>query len=613
MTLLRLENATLAFSHIPLLDKIDLSIEAGEKIFIVGRNGMGKSSLLKIISGEYKLDDGKLHTDPNIKISQLPQDLPDCNETTVYEYVANGLYGLGELLNRYHELTSTNITVHDQAWMNELELTQKKIEQQHGWQYEQIVNTVLTQLELSADKKIGELSGGWKRRASLARAMVCNPDILLLDEPTNHLDLEGIQWLEDFLNNYQGVVLCITHDRALLKKLSNRILELDRGHLVSYQGNYESFLRDKEHRLEVEARQAREFDKLLAKEEAWIRQGIKARRTRNEGRVRALHELRKKRSERRVLQSGPSFTSNQDKSSGNLVIEAKNISFNYEANNLVDDFSTTITRGDKIGLIGPNGVGKSTLLKMLLGDLEPLSGTVKLGTNLQIAYFDQMRAGIDSKITAFDNVGGGRDTITINGKDKHVISYLSDFLFTPERARLPVRMLSGGECNRLLLAKLFSLPSNFLVLDEPTNDLDIESLELLEEVLGNYQGTLLLVSHDREFVDNVVTSTMVFRGNGLIEEYVGGYSDIPTKKELKIKNSKVVVEKPQKPESQLTKITNKITKLESQKEKIHTKMLEPEFYESSKDEQQKLVEQLSAIDVELSELFKQWEELESSI
>ncbi len=623
MAVLRLEDATLAFSDIPLLDQISLQIDHGEKVFLVGRNGMGKSCLLKVIMGHYKLDSGRVHIDSEAQVAELPQELPECNNLTVYEYVATGLQELGKLLKRYHELTSTNEITHDDEWMKNIEVTQKKIEQQNGWEYENIINTVLTKLDLESDKKVGALSGGWKRRAALAKALVCKPSLLLLDEPTNHLDVTAIEWLEEFLSNYEGALLCITHDRSLLRKLSKRILELDRGEIFSWDGGYNAFLKNAEHRLEIEARQTKEFNKVLAKEEAWIREGIKARRTRNEGRVRALEKLRRERKERRTLQSGPKFTSNHGVDSGNLVMEATNVNFKHGDNILVKDFSTLIQRGDKIALVGPNGVGKSTLLKLLLGELKPQSGRIRIGTKLQIAYFDQMRAGINFDDNAVNNVAEGRDTITVNGKDKHVISYLGDFLFSAERAMIPVRMLSGGECNRLLLAKLFSLPSNLLILDEPTNDLDIESLELLEEVLTNYKGTVLLVSHDRAFVDQVATSTLVFRGNGYIEEYVGNYSDIPA---INTKHKKPLIKPSEKSEPakvedksnlftsamkrELNNIPDKIDKLETKIAKLYYTMADPEFYEQPTPEQRVTLQKTSKAEDDLKQLYAKWEKLE---
>lgn len=611
----------MTFGEIPLLDKVNLQIDAPEKIFLIGRNGMGKSCLLKVLAGHMKLDDGQLYKEPNLKIAELSQDLPANGELTVYEYVSQGLQNIGDLLKRYHLLI--NSTEHDPAWYAELEQVQKELDLNQGWHFEQTMQNVLTKLDLNADLKLKQLSGGWKRRAALARALVSEPDLLLIDEPTNHLDLAAIEWLEEYLAEYKGAFLCITHDRSLLKKLSNRIIELDRGHLYSWAGDYDSFLADKAHRLEVEATHNKKFDKILAQEEAWIRQGIKARRTRNEGRVRALKQLRLERMQRRELQLKPTFQANKEITSGALVIDAEHVNFEYKDKTLIKDFSTKIFRGDKVALIGPNGVGKSTLLKLLLGQLQPQFGKIKLGTNLHIAYFDQMRAGIDFEQSAVDNVSAGRTSINVNGKEKHIISYLGDFLFSPERVRVPVKMLSGGECNRLLLAKLFSLPSNLLVLDEPTNDLDIESLELLEEILLDYPGTILLVSHDREFVDQVVTSTLVFRGDGKIEEYVGGFKDIPKiaarqKHDAGIVKTVAQTIKPKtndagfttKMRQELQDLPNKIANAEKEYEKLCIEIAEPQFYSQDKSQQEKVLVKLDKAKNIVDDLYKRWQELE---
>jgi ATP-binding cassette subfamily F protein uup len=621
MPLLRLENVSLSFGQVPILDKVNLNIDPREKIFLVGRNGIGKSCLLNVIQGTLPADDGAIHREPGLKIAVLEQELPQDEQITVYDYVALGLNEVGVLLQRYHHLI-LDPKVESKAWMDELEDVQKHIELRQGWQFGQIIDDVLTRLELPADKPLSTLSGGWKRRAALAKALVSQPDLLLLDEPTNHLDLAAIEWLEEYLSTYNGALLCITHDRVFLRKLSQRIIELDRGILSSYIGNYDGYLVDKNHRLEVESRQAKLFDKVLAKEEAWIRQGVKARRTRNEGRVRQLEQLRRERSERRELQGKPQFTNTQQVSSGDLVIDAVKVNYAIADKKLVNNFSMRIFKGDKIALIGPNGVGKSTLLKLLLGVLQPQSGTIKLGTNLHIAYFDQLRAGINFDQNAVDNVANGRDSIIVNGKSKHIISYLSDFLFTPERMRLPVRRLSGGECNRLLLAKLFSVPNNLLVMDEPTNDLDIESLELLEEILSEYTGTLLLVSHDREFVDQVATSTLCFRGDGVIEENVGGFKDIPMLLNQKIEKP-VTAPKPvaaTKPKvasnftSQMRKelqdLPQKLEKLEAEQQQLHVQLADPGFYQQDPEKVKKIVAQSGKVDAELAILFKRWEELE---
>jgi len=622
MALIRLEDVSLAFGEAPLLDKVNLQIDPKEKIFLIGRNGMGKSCLFKVIMGHLKVDDGKIHREPGLRVAELEQELPDCDSMLVYDFVAAGLQNIGALLKRYHELTHASNTIHDDTWLNEVAETQRLLELHHGWQYQQVIDTVLTRLELPADQTMGTLSGGWKRRAALARALVSQPDLLLLDEPTNHLDLAAIEWLEEYLAQYTGTLLCITHDRTLLKKLSRRILELDRGNIISWSGDFDSFLVDKDHRLETESRQAKLFDKILAKEEAWIRQGVKARRTRNEGRVRALEQLRRERSQRRELQGKPKFASNEEQKSGDLVVNAENVNFQFGDRYLVKDFSTRIYKGDKLAFIGPNGVGKSTLLKLLLGELKPQSGLLKLGTNLQIGYFDQLRASIDYEQSAIDNVAQSREFITVNGKDKHIISYLGDFLFSPDRVRIPVKMLSGGECNRLLLAKLFSVPTNLLVLDEPTNDLDIESLELLEEILSEYKGTILLVSHDRTFVDNVATSTLCFRGNGIIEEFVGGFKDIPVKlnnptksavpaPQSKTPQSTRVITFSSKMRKELDELPAKIANLEVEQQALHAEIAEPGFYSLDKTYSDQTLAKLAKVDRNLELMFKRWEELEN--
>lgn len=522
MALLKFTNVSLAYGLIPLLDKISFEVDKGERVCIIGRNGTGKSSLLSLVKGNSFPDDGEIWRAPSLKIGELPQELPKADERIVFDVVAEGVTGVGELLARYHQL-SQQVDAHS---LNELMKVQQELEAKDGWRLQQLVDTTLTRLQLPADKTLANLSGGWRRRVLLAQALVAEPDLLLLDEPTNHLDVGAIDWLENALKDFKGAILFITHDRAFLQHLATRIIELDRGHLIDWQGGYTSFLSHKEQQLAAEETANNLFDKKLAQEEIWIRQGIKARRTRNEGRVRALQALRQERSARRELQGKASFQVDSVEKSGKQVIIADHISFAYTENQYqVQDFSTIIQRGDKIGLLGANGTGKTTLLKLLLGDLTPTSGQLTLGTKLDIAYFDQLRDQLEEDKNVLDNIAEGRDFINIAGKERHILSYLSDFLFSPQRARTPVKALSGGERARLLLAKLFSKPANLLVMDEPTNDLDIETLELLEEVLAKFTGTVLIVSHDRAFLDNVVTSMLVFEGQGHITEYIGGYED----------------------------------------------------------------------------------------
>nr|WP_267963521.1 ATP-binding cassette domain-containing protein [Halomonas sp. MCCC 1A11062] len=518
--MLRLESLQLAYGTHVLLNGADLVLEKGERLALVGRNGTGKSTLLKLVAGEILPDDGSIWRAPGLKIGVLEQDLPSASGETIFDVVAQGLPQAGELLAEYHHLVQAA-----EPDMKRMATLQSRLEAIDGWSFHQRIDVVLTRLGLPADDLMSALSGGWRRRVALARALVAEPDLLLLDEPTNHLDLDTIAWLEEQLLDFNGAVLFITHDRAFLSKLATTILELDRGRLGRYPGDYAKYQQQKAHELEVEARENAEFDKKLAQEEAWIRQGIKARRTRNEGRVRALEQLRRERGQRREVQGRASFGIDSGERSGKRVVELVGVTHRFGDETIVRDLSLEIQRGDRIGLIGRNGAGKTTLLKILLGELEPSEGTVKLGTNIKVAYFDQLRAGLEPEKSVYDNVAQGSDRITVGGKDKHVISYLQDFLFTPERARQPVKALSGGESNRLLLAKLFTQPANVLVLDEPTNDLDVETLELLEELLLDFDGTLLLVSHDRAFMDNVVTGVLAFEGDGVVREYVGGYSD----------------------------------------------------------------------------------------
>lgn len=521
MTLIRLDALTLALGNRVLLDNAALQIEAGERIALVGLNGAGKSTLMKLISGEIQPDSGVIWRAPTLRIAQLPQTLPKADERLVRQVVSDGLADVVEMRQAYEVLAMRG----DAKAMRELEPLQQKIEAADGWNLEQKVERVLTRLGLDPDLPMSSLSGGWRRRAALGAALVQEPDLLLLDEPTNHLDIEAIEWLEQVLLEFQGGVLLISHDRAMVEHLATSIVELDRGVLTKFPGNYARYLEQKEALLLEEGRHQAEFDKKLAQEERWIRQGIKARRTRNEGRVRALEQLRRDRSQRRERQGKANFTLDEAAKSGKLVVELEGVSHSFADKHIINQLDLKIQRGDRIGLIGPNGAGKSTLLKILLGDLIPDQGQVRIGTRMEVAYFDQLRDSLDPEKSVIDNISGGRESIDIQGRSRHIISYLSDFLFSAERARTPVKALSGGECNRVLLARLFSKPANMLVLDEPTNDLDVETLELLEEILMGFNGTVLLVSHDRAFLDNVVTSTVVFESEGQIREYVGGYQD----------------------------------------------------------------------------------------
>ncbi|MDO1529505.1 ATP-binding cassette domain-containing protein [Fulvimonas sp. R45] len=518
MSLIQLQRVDFSIGGPLLLDHVDLSIDARERVCIVGRNGEGKSTLMKLIAGELKPDDGEVRVQGGVVVARMAQEVPQDAAGSVFDVVAEGLGDLGQLLARYHHLLHEG----DLAALGEV---QAAIEARHGWDLDRRVADVLARLELPGETDFAALSGGMKRRVLLAQALVQQPDVLLLDEPTNHLDIEAIGSLEGFLKAFDGAIVFVTHDRGFLRALATRIVEIDRGRLTDWPGDYDNYLRRREERLHAEAQANALFDRKLAQEEVWIRQGIKARRTRNEGRVRALKAMRRERAERRELGGNARMTLAGAQASGKKVIELAHVRQSYGDRVLIGDLDATVMRGDRIGIIGPNGAGKSTLLKIMLGELRPERGEVKLGTGLEIAYFDQHRAQLDDRLNALDNVAQGREYIELGGQRKHIVGYLQDFLFSPERARAPITRLSGGERNRLLLAKLFAQPSNLLVMDEPTNDLDVETLELLEELLADYPGTLLLVSHDRAFLDNVVTSTLVLEGDGKVGEYVGGYSD----------------------------------------------------------------------------------------
>ena len=525
MPLLSLQKIGLAFGHLPLFEEADLQIEPGERIALIGRNGAGKSSLLRVLSGEQPPDSGTIWREPGLRVSRLEQDVPAAGDRTVFGEVASGLGELGSLVSEYHQAAVRVSETHGAADMERLGGLQHRLEERDGWRLEQKVEHIVSRLSLPAERRMDQLSGGWRRRALLGRALVSEPHLLLLDEPTNHLDIDAIRWLEEYLQGYPGAILFVTHDRAFLTAIATRIVELDRGRFTSWPGSYANYLQKKEAALDAEARELERLDKKLLKEEAWLRQGVKARRTRNEGRVRALMALRAERAAYRAQSGTVRLAVDDGQGSGKLVFEAERVWKSFDGRVVIRDYSQRILRGDRVGLIGPNGSGKTTLLRLLLGEVAPDSGEVRHGARLQVAYFDQQREQLDPDATLADSVNEGNTTVIVNGQPRHVVGYLADFLFPRERVQSPVRSLSGGERNRLMLARLFARPANVLVLDEPTNDLDIETLELLEELLGSFDGTVLLVSHDRAFLDNIVTSTVAFEGDGRVREYVGGWED----------------------------------------------------------------------------------------
>ncbi|WP_455233785.1 ATP-binding cassette domain-containing protein [Thiogranum longum] len=625
MPILRTRNLRVGFGGPPILDGLDFSIEAGERVCLVGRNGSGKSTLLKVLEGRITPDEGEIERTQNLKIASLDQELPDACPATVFEFVAQGLGRLGELMGRFHQLSVQLEQKPDKGLLKQLERIQHELESSGAWTLEQQVETVLSRLALDPDARFDQLSGGVQRRVLLARALACAPDLLLLDEPTNHLDIQAIEWLEDFLGKFRGTLLFITHDRSFLSSLATRIVDLDRGVLTDWPGNYQAYLRHKQEWLENEANRNAAFDKKLAQEENWIRQGIKARRTRNEGRVRALEKMRQERRKRRQLAGAVRLRTPDVERSGKLVVEAVDAAYSIPDRPLIRNLNTVILRGDKVGIIGPNGAGKTTLLRLLLGEIEPAEGEIRLGTKLDVAYFDQRRAQLDPNRSVIDNLADGRQFIETGNRQRHVISYLQDFLFSPQRCQTPVSALSGGERNRLLLAKLFSKHSNLLVLDEPTNDLDIDTLDLLEARLVEYAGTVLLVSHDRTFLDRVVSSTLVFEGNGIVNEYVGGYSDWLHQRQAgkpdQSGHQKIPSAPTRKPQSRPGKLSYKdqreleslplhIEQLESQIEQINVRMSDPAFYQLPGDEIASEKERLSGIQEELHDAYRRWEHLE---
>ena len=625
MPLVTLQDIYLSYGQPPLIDHINLVIERGERVCLIGRNGAGKSTLLKILTGQITADDGVLKRASGVKIAQLEQSVPEDAQGSVFDVITQGLGAEGELAKRYHHLILELGTNPSDQTMRDLEECQSELDRVNGWDINQRVESIITKMDLDADVDISSLSGGYKRRVLLARALVCDPDLLLLDEPTNHLDIDAIQWVEQFLLKWEGSLLFISHDRRFMNNLATRFIEIDRGQLAEFNCNYVTYLQRKEEILEVEDKQNALFDKRLSQEEVWIRQGIKARRTRNEGRVRALESMRREYADRRKRQGTARMDIQQAERSGKIVAEAQNISFAFAGDQqpVVRDFSTLIQRGDKVGFIGRNGVGKTTLIKLLLSELVPQQGSIKTGTNLNVAYFDQYRSALDEEKSVQDNVSGGRDMLEIGGKPKHVISYLQDFLFAPERCRQPVKALSGGERNRLLLAKLFTQPSNVLVLDEPTNDLDIDTLDLLEELLIDYKGTIILVSHDRAFLNNVVTSTLVFEGNGSINQYIGGYDDWlrqrkteqpassqqPAKAQTKASSaSKKLSYKDQR---ELDNLPQEIENLETQIAELSEQISQPDFYRGDRNDIAETETRLSELQQQLSHCYDRWESLEN--
>jgi len=625
MALISLQEIDLAFSGPLIFDGINLQLETGERIALLGRNGAGKTTLMKVMNGQQPVDSGNVIVQKGIQVAHLPQEVPVDITGTVFEVVLSGLGPRGELINQHHHLAQRLQTEHTAQLLKQLDALQDKLNHTDSWDLNNQVDEAISKMKLDPDSDFASLSGGQKRRALLARALVLKPEVLLLDEPTNHLDIDSMLWLEGFLLNYPGTVFFVTHDRMFMTRLATRILELDRGKIFSWACDYKVFLERKQAALDMEEARWENFDKKLADEEVWIRKGVKARRCRNEGRVKALERLREEKKTQRKALGQIRVLAQKVDPSGHRVAKISQLSFGYKEKCLVKDFTTQIMRGDKIGVIGPNGSGKTTLLRLLLGELAPQKGKVSLGTNLQIAYYDQLREQLDEEASVAANINGESDTIIINGKPRHIIGYLQDFLFTPDRARTPVKVLSGGERNRLILARLFSKPSNVLVMDEPTNDLDIETLELLEELLLDYPGTLLLVSHDRVFLNNVVTSTLVLEGDGIINEYVGGYDDWLSQRKTAVSaiaKTKTVkentrVKKPlvaraltSKEQRELDNFALVIEKIEAEQKEIYALLADFNFYQKDAAEIAKTENRAEFLSEELQKAYARWEYLE---
>ncbi len=642
MELLRLTSAELAFGDGKILDNTEFRIKQGERVCLVGRNGAGKSSLMRILMGQQNLDDGQLVFSNNIRLGMLEQDPPESCDFSVFDYVSQGLAENAKLLQQYHHLIHDITENPNDKNLQQLADVQQKLEQANAWEDEQRIEQVLSTLKLSPDDNVADLSGGWLRKVALAKALVTAPDVLLLDEPTNHLDITSVLWLEKFLKNFTGTIVFISHDRAFIRAMATRIVDLDRGQLKSYPGNYDEYIEQKQHDLQVEEQQNALFDKRLAEEEVWIRQGIKARRTRNEGRVRSLEKLREVRQQRREVKNQGDVKITEGDRSGKLVFEAENLSIAFEDgagnnNTIIKNLDLLITRGDRLALIGGNGTGKSTLLKLLMEQYQPTSGKMRVGVNLEIAYFDQHRDQLDLDMTVQDSVAEGKQEVTINGRTRHVLGYLQDFLFSPKRARTPIRALSGGEKNRLLLARLFLRPSNLLILDEPTNDLDIETLELLEEVVANYAGTVIVVSHDRDFVNNTVNSCLYFEGSGSINQIVGGYDDVDAYLALKAQQQQIAKEQDEairqqyevkennfekvskeattkklsyKDRRELEALPEQIDNLDNSINELQEQVNSADFFNQPSEKTAAILNQLQELESKLEAAYSRWQELD---